>query len=231
MATRGGYPKGDAKHQEILRTALEVFGRLEYSKASIAQIARECSLSRAGLAHYFPTKESLYVAVLQWRDAVDWEGFPVPDADPDGLGALSASVALVRHNMTVPGLVALHTSMTAAAADPTHPAYAFVKARNAQIVDYSIEALRRARAAGVLRAEVDEVALGIGIVGLMDGLQVRWLLADDALDMASIMEATIRTALLPGTPFPVPSGLPLFPSVPGRVITGDLVAEHRDDAG
>lgn len=212
MTGRGRYPKGDARYQEILRASIPVFTRQGYAKASVSEIARRCGISRAGLAHYFPTKEALYSAFVAWRDGDDWEGFPTPEEDPDGIGALSASVALMRHNMTIPGLIALRTTTMATAADPAHPAYASIKDQASQIVDYFIAALRRAREAGLLKPGVDEEALGITIAALIDGLQIRWLLTDQSFDIPAILEKPIKAALVEGTTFPRPAPALQIPS-------------------
>lgn len=49
---------------EVLENALRVFARMNYEKASQAEIAKACGLSKAGLIYYYPFKQDLFVAVV-----------------------------------------------------------------------------------------------------------------------------------------------------------------------
>ena len=53
------YSKGARKRAEIVSAAFEAFSVSGYRNASMVQIAAHCGVSRAGLAHHFPTKETL----------------------------------------------------------------------------------------------------------------------------------------------------------------------------
>ena len=75
-ATRGGYAKGDARRELIVDVASEIFGTQGFRAATMLQIAAACGISRTGLLHHFPTKESLLEAVLARRDR--------GPTDPDG---------------------------------------------------------------------------------------------------------------------------------------------------
>ena len=77
-ATRGGYAKGDARRELIVDVASDIFGTQGFRAATMLQIAAACGISRTGLLHHFPTKESLLEAVLARRDhgPHDPDGFP-----------------------------------------------------------------------------------------------------------------------------------------------------------
>lgn len=192
----GGYAKGRAKRQEIVETAMVVFGEAGYNKSSMMEIAERCSLSRAGLSHHFPSKESILEAVLEWRDQVDRERFRANgSAGRDGLGVLRGMVDLADHNATVPGLVGLYSVLAAEAAAPDHPAHDYFVKRYERIVDGTRRALEGAREAGCLRAGVDPEELAISLVALMDGLQIQWLLKARPVDMARQLRHAIQAAL------------------------------------
>ena len=72
MSPKGPYPKGVAKREEILRTALEIFSREGYRGTSLREVARSCGLSLPGLMHYFDSKEDLLAAILKKRDEDDF---------------------------------------------------------------------------------------------------------------------------------------------------------------
>ncbi|MFK7753315.1 MAG: TetR family transcriptional regulator, partial [Sedimentitalea sp.] len=71
----------------ILDAALEVFSTHGYGGATVDQIASASGLSKPNLLYYFPTKESIYTALLAglldtWLDpmrAIDPEGDPLEE--------------------------------------------------------------------------------------------------------------------------------------------------------
>lgn len=56
---------GEARKAAILKAALGVFARLGLDGASVEAIAQAAGISKANLLYYHPTKEALYVAVLE----------------------------------------------------------------------------------------------------------------------------------------------------------------------
>ena len=56
---------GEARKAAILKAALGVFARLGVDGSSVEAIAQAAGISKANLLYYHPTKEALYVAVLE----------------------------------------------------------------------------------------------------------------------------------------------------------------------
>jgi len=54
----------DEIQRGILTTACELFARQSYMRASIAELADACGLSRGALYHYFQSKEAILFAIL-----------------------------------------------------------------------------------------------------------------------------------------------------------------------
>ncbi|MGB3555526.1 MAG: TetR/AcrR family transcriptional regulator [Jannaschia sp.] len=54
----------DAKRAAILKGAARVFAREGYARASMAQVARECRVSKATLYHYHDSKDALLFDIL-----------------------------------------------------------------------------------------------------------------------------------------------------------------------
>lgn len=52
-------PDHEAQRERILARAIEAFAELGYAGASMAQLAQACGTSKAGLYHYFPSKEAM----------------------------------------------------------------------------------------------------------------------------------------------------------------------------
>jgi AcrR family transcriptional regulator len=65
-----------AKRQVILTAALQIFKRTSYNEVTMSAIADKTKLAKGTLFLYFPTKEELFLALMEaqlieWFDAVD----------------------------------------------------------------------------------------------------------------------------------------------------------------
>ncbi|GAA5202085.1 TetR/AcrR family transcriptional regulator [Microbacterium jejuense] len=181
-----GYAKGRARRALIVRTAFEAFSAHGYRGASLVQIAADCGVSRAGLVHYFPTKESLLEAVLEERDRVDSEQFFAGVTSPiDGLDLLSRFARLVEHNTSNRGIVSLFAVLSVEASDPSHPAHAYFATRYENLRRHLRAAIADLDARGLLRPGVVVEGLEAELIATADGLQVQWLIAPDSIDMAA----------------------------------------------
>lgn len=196
-----GYAKGAARREAIVDVATAFFARTGYRGATMLQIAAACGISRAGLLHHFPTKESLLEAVLARRDAVDGERAADGQEDPDGLAGLVHLLDLARRNAGVPAIVHLYAVLSAEAGDPEHPAHDYFVRRYARTRAALQASLERAAARGLLAPGVEPAALAVQVLALMDGLQVQWLLDPDGVDMAALLRDRVASCLtvpLPG---------------------------------
>jgi TetR/AcrR family transcriptional repressor of nem operon len=59
-------PKQKASVEYILKQSLKLFRQKSYHNTSIADIAGACGLLKGSLYHYFPSKEALMSAVIQY---------------------------------------------------------------------------------------------------------------------------------------------------------------------
>ncbi|MFD4960170.1 TetR/AcrR family transcriptional regulator [Microbacterium sp. NPDC058389] len=185
-ADDAGYAKGRARRARIVRTAFEAFSAHGYRGASLVQIAADSGVSRAGLVHHFPTKESLLEAVLEERDRVDREQFFSGVTAPvDGLDLLGRFARLVEHNTSNRGIVGLFAVLSVEASDPSHPAHAYIATRYENLRRYLGAAIADLDARGLLRPGVEVEGLAAELIATVDGLQVQWLVAPDSVDMAA----------------------------------------------
>ena len=193
---RGGYAKGDARRELIVDVASEVFGTQGFRAATMLQIAAACGISRTGLLHHFPSKESLLEAVLARRDHGPTDPDVPPAADPDdGRAMLRRLLSVVEHNATQPQIVNLFSVLSAEAGDRSHPAHDYFSARYVRLRAELERALTQLAATGELVPGNDPRALAVEIIALMDGLQVQWVLAPDQIDMVSVLRHRLTTAL------------------------------------
>jgi AcrR family transcriptional regulator len=193
---RGGYAKGRARRETIIRTASDEFAQKGFLAATILDIAAACDISRAGLLHHFPDKEALLEAVLEERDREDQARFRPYTRAAGGIGVLRGMVDLADHNRLVPGLVELFVRLAAEASAPDHPAYVYFLERYDRIRAGTTRAFESVARAGYLRPEVDPAGAAVRLTALMDGLQSQWLFRPD-IDMASHIEAAIAQWLTP----------------------------------
>lgn len=183
---KGSYPKGRAKRDEILRSALDLIANDGYRRSTLQEIANRVGLTKAGVLHHFGSKEQLFAEVLRLRDRLP-AGDRSPDGDhragPAGEGMIDAFVAAIGHNAEVPGLVQLYTSLSAEAVDPDHDAHDFFARRFRNLRPLLAAAVEQAKVEGRIRPEVDGHRLATILIALADGLQTQWLIEGD-IDMA-----------------------------------------------
>ncbi len=187
---RGSYAKTEARRQEILTAAFEVFSTSGYRAGSLKDVADKVGLSQAGLLHHFPSKEALLESVLTLRDEESVERLGTADAK--GMDLLHGLVKLTRYNTTIPGLVSLYCVLSAEATDPDHPAHGFFLRRYNWVRELISEAFTEVDGQGRLRPGVVPIAATRQLVALMDGLQVQWLLDNASVDMPAEVAAFLE---------------------------------------
>ena len=194
MADRtNGYARGRARREQIVESATELFSRAGYRNATILEIAEHAGISRTGLLHHFASKEALLEAVLMKRDLDDEANFGVTD---DPLGGLQRLVRLAQHNAGVRHIVSLFAVLSAEAGDPDHPAHDYFVRRYAATQVSFRDSLQFALDAGILVPDVDVDHEARTLIALMDGLQIQWLIAPDAVDMAGELRTELQKLLL-----------------------------------
>lgn len=177
--------KGATKRDEILRAALQVCSTQGYDRTSVREIARSVGLSQAGLLHHFGSKEQLFVEVLRRRMEHNIRDYG--QRDP-----VATLIAILRHNMDVPGLVRLSATLSAEATDVDHPAHDFFVTRYRGVRDDLSTAIRAAQQTGEFSAHHDPEQVASVLVAVADGLQIQWLL-DPSHDVAAGVELVWRS--------------------------------------
>ncbi|MBF4617264.1 TetR/AcrR family transcriptional regulator [Clavibacter sp. VKM Ac-2873] len=197
------YAKGAARRREILEAALALIAERGYSASSLQEIADAVGISKAGVLHYFDSREALIAAVLEERDAHSAADYleTLPDGDPgDMVGMLLRASS---RNADTPGLVALYSRVVVDAAGVEHPAHAYIAGRYARVVGAVAD---QVRALGVeLPAGLDPDSFARVAVAVSDGLQLQWSYRPEA-DMRDALERAIRA--LSGGALPLPPAEP-----------------------
>lgn len=102
---------GQARKAAILKAALAVFARQGLDGASVEAIAQAAGISKANLLYYHPSKEALYVAVLE-QGLAQWLAplarFTAEEDPAEAIAALiAAKLAMSRDHPEVSRLFAL----------------------------------------------------------------------------------------------------------------------------
>jgi len=158
--------KGEQTREAILRAAIVRFGRDGYRTTSVADIARDASVSGTLAYAYFPNKEALFMAAVdEDAAAVINEGLSTilddPHAGPeDWRQALFVTLvaAVDRHPLARRLLAGLEPDVT----DRVLEIPALAELRKA-----CAERLRTDQAAGLVRTDIDAAAIANGMVTLI----------------------------------------------------------------
>ncbi|WP_421735955.1 TetR/AcrR family transcriptional regulator [Cellulomonas sp.] len=184
------------RRAEILRAAANTFGSKGYKNGSLAEVAEQVGITHAGVLHHFGSKEQLLVEVLEYRDKEDvrdLEGQHIPG----GLGLFQHLVRTARMNVGRPGIVQGYSVLTGESVTENHPARGWVTDRFRVLRGEITDAVIAVGEGKVSRETADCAASAI--IGVMDGLQVQWLLDED-VDLPTstqfAIEAILAAALL-----------------------------------
>ena len=132
VRARGGYAKGRATREEILDSAMQLFGEVGYRTASLREVSARVGISHPGLLHHFPSKAALLEAVLVRRDEVDGAAFQADLAAGVGLLRRPRPPRRAQRRPARDRRALRHAS--AEATSPEHPAHGYFQDRYRRIV-------------------------------------------------------------------------------------------------
>jgi len=194
--SRGRYPKGVRRRQEILDRAIEVFAEVGFDGASLRAVGEAIGVSHAALRRYFDTREELFLEVLREKDRQ-----ALAEARTHERETLRLAESLAAYASEVPGLMALRHSMVARALEQGNVhSRDFFSERYASLRAEAAQSLALARAAGVVRADLPLEAAAALVIAALDGLSTQWLL-DPEVDIRAgivLLERLLAPAAPPG---------------------------------
>ncbi|MDN4640049.1 helix-turn-helix domain containing protein [Agreia sp. PsM10] len=184
-STSRRYDKGESKRREILEQALLLIADRGYTASTLSEIADSVGLTKAGVLHYFESRQSLMAAILQERDAAE-TATSISSAG-DSLDGLAEAMS---NNTRTPGLVAMYSRLVVDAAEPHHPAHDYIDDRYRNIVSTLSESILRRQAGGRISSLEDAETLARIAVAVSDGLQLQWSY-DSTLDMRAVLDIAL----------------------------------------
>ncbi|MCZ2263862.1 TetR/AcrR family transcriptional regulator [Isoptericola sp. QY 916] len=204
-------PSKAERREEILAAATRVFGSKGYHAGSLVDVAEQVGITHAGVLHHFGSKDKLLWAVLEYRDRVDVEHLEGQHI-PGGLDLFRHLMTTARINADRRGIVQAYSVLTGESVTDGHPAAAWVTERFTVLRgEIATALLQVALERGVALEEARARSAASAVIGVMDGLQVQWLLDPDAVDLAQetafAIEAILAAVLAgPAAPRVVPAG-------------------------
>ncbi|MFG2564176.1 TetR/AcrR family transcriptional regulator [Streptomyces sp. NPDC048567] len=185
-------PEAQQRQRDILHIAMDTFAARGYNNASLAEIADRVGLTQAGVLHYFRSKALLLTSVLELRDESDIQQLG-PDR-PQGLAFLRHLVDTATRNAEREGIVRLYAVLSAESVTDDHPAQDYFRDRYDGLRGFVADALREV--CGLPDDGTGEVEHAANaVIAVMDGLQVQWLLAPGAVDMAASTDLVVNALL------------------------------------
>lgn len=184
---------GDEARAKILAIAFDMMAEKGYRGTSIAQVAARAGISQSGLLHHFPSKQALLLGVIGYRQEVDSRSLEDEHGTAlVGWDAFDALTELVRKNSGRPQVVRMFATLCAEALDPDHPAHAWIRDHYGSGERSLVAAIEAGIAAGVMHPEMPPATVAHLTLAIMDGLQLQWLAAEGALDMAGEFDAYVQ---------------------------------------
>ena len=163
--------------QRILDSALAEYAQAGFNGTSLERIAAGAGLSKAGVLHHFASKSAIPFALLAARDDA---GARLTEAESTSLDVLRSLVTVAERDLTQPLETRVFAVLSGEAVGLESPLRSWFRERYALLADQIVEALENARAQGLIRDDVDTEAVTAEALAVMDGLQLQYLLNDDA---------------------------------------------------
>ena len=191
---RGPYKKSAERRGAILAAALEAYAESDAGGPTLQAIADKAGLTQTALLYYFPSREDLFLAIVQARDEQD-RFRPLDETlTAEDFRRLGDMVA---HNSDTPGLVRLFLEQAvASAAGDSHVAHTYFKQRYAAFRRTLAEGLQAARGVPADQAEW----LARVLIAAADGLQLQWLYNPDfsmRRDLGRLVDLAIAVTTQP----------------------------------
>lgn len=185
-------PETAARRELILKAAVETFGTRGFSKGTLAEIAEQVGMTRAGVLHHFGSKENLLREVVSYRDHADLSEVGMEEM-PEGADLFLHLVKTAMVNARRPGIVQTFTVLTGESVTHGHPTQEYFRQRYANLRDDLTKAFTElCQQQGVTDLTAISAAAA-SILAVMDGLQLQWLLEPSAVELGEASEFAIRS--------------------------------------
>ncbi|MBB5783326.1 TetR/AcrR family transcriptional regulator [Nonomuraea jabiensis] len=180
-----------------IEAATELFGTAGYRGATFKDVAAKLGMTAAGLTYYFPDKDALLAAVLQERDRPALVAETAIPPSPSRADITDHVMRILAENIEHPGLAELHCVLSAEATSAEHPAHEHFRDRYRKARELLTDAFEVAIARGEIRPSIPPRTLATLLLGVLDGVQLQWLLDPQEVDMQATVHTFVSDLLAP----------------------------------
>jgi AcrR family transcriptional regulator len=173
--------RGRSQRERVLAAAMDIFSTQGFRGASLDAVADAVGITRQGLLHYFPSKVSLLLGVLDLRQEQDHERVRALYEGSHGIA--DVLLALARRNQARPELIRMFTILASESVDADHPGHDWFVERYRGVRTRMIERIAAEQRAGALSTALAPESIAVLLLAVMDGLQIQHLLEPDAVDI------------------------------------------------
>lgn len=184
-----------ARRLVIIDAALTCFSASGYAGTSTATICREAGIGSGTFFHYFPTKQSLLLAILDLGTEETRTWFAARSTDEDPRSVLDAYLEHAADEMADPRIAGFVRAVGAVMGEPAIEAALAVDAR---VLQEGLEPwVGRAQAAQQVRTDVPARDLTAWLLVVLDGFLGRLAVDDDftAEGQRGMLQDTVRRLL------------------------------------
>ena len=186
-----------ARRLVIIDAALTCFAATGYAGTSTAAICREAGIGSGTFFHYFPTKQSLLLAILAYGtdETREWFGARAEDEDP--VSVIEAYLAHTADEMTDPRMPGFVRAVGAVMGEPE---VEVALALDTQVLQDGLEPwVARAQASDRVRTDLSARDLTAWLLVVLDGFLGRLAVDDDftAEAQRDVLLDTARRLLAP----------------------------------
>jgi AcrR family transcriptional regulator len=175
----------EAAEQRLLDAAIRLIAERGIKGTTLGDVGEAAGYSRGLTAHHYKTKEGLVRAVA--AEIHRRFGQRLVDATPpaDGLERLLAAIGIYLEPGDVPASRTLHLIQKEALTQQSE-FRGLLRRFNRRSAAWMEKQLRAGIAAGDVRPDIDPASQANLLLATLRGVRAQWLLAPDAVDMASV---------------------------------------------
>lgn len=166
------------RYQEIIQVATKLIAQSGYYGVSLQKVADGCGMTKAGLLHYFASKDALLIAILIARDEADIQAIN-KSSPAHPLTKIETRIFLdnlVERNAKQREIVRLFTILNAESLDRNHPAHEYFSTRTADI--------KTNFKTNISGWHPEPTSFTTIVFSFLDGLQLMWL-RDEKVDLVA----------------------------------------------
>lgn len=191
------------RKEDILKAAMHVFGTKGLKDGTLAEVAEQVGMTRAGVLHHFNSKDELILEVLEYRDHHGVE-YLEDHKVPTGMAFFAHLVWTAFANARRAGVVQAYTVFSADSVLDDSTTREYFEHRYRTLRDQAIEAFQDIAAPKTYDDEIRIQRASASILAVMDGLQLQWLLSPESIDLGEAtymaIDAIVKEALEPRAP-------------------------------